>query len=286
MKSFLWRAASESLATNLNLHKRKVVVSPHCPICFMHPESVAHALWTCLAAQDVWSMSFRRIQKLCMQDGSFKEILMPMLDQLSLLELIEIAVIAKAVWHRRNYCLFEQHFHPPIQMSKQVLSELNAIGTWLENLEKRIKVQANWDAAKDKGNSRLGIGVIVRDLDGYIIVSLCSSIPLTPDPFLGEAVATLRATSLHAELGLHQFILEGDSLGVVKAIQQGNEIWSSTGMVIRDIKVLLSKVRGWSIQHVPRKVNVIARVLAKFALTCLEDYILIEDYPPCIHHLL
>ncbi|KAF5477417.1 hypothetical protein F2P56_004057 [Juglans regia] len=242
-KYFLWRAASESLATNLNLHKRKVVESPLCPICSMHPESVAHAFWTCSAAQDVWSMSSRRIQKL-------------------------------SVWHKRNSWLFEKHFHPPIQVSKQVLAELNAIGTWLENSEKRIKVQvphitqwfapptkffkANWDAAIDKCNSRLGIGVIIRDSDA----SLC------------------------VELGLHQFILEGDSLGVVKAVQQGKESWSSTGMVIRDIKVLLSKVRGWSIQHVPREINVIAHVLAKFALTCLEDCILIEDYPSCIQHLL
>ncbi|XP_041016184.1 uncharacterized protein LOC121258707 [Juglans microcarpa x Juglans regia] len=161
-KSFLWRAASESLATNLNLHKRKVVESPLCPICSMHPESVAHALWTCSVAQDVWSMGSRRMQKLCMQDGSFKEIFMPVLIQLYPLELIEIAVTAKAVWHRRNSWLFEHDFHPAIQVSKQVLAELNSIGTWLENSEKRIKVQvphitqwsapppeffkANWDA--------------------------------------------------------------------------------------------------------------------------------------------
>lgn len=95
--------------------------------------------------------------------------------------------------------------------------------------------KVNWDAALDKGNSKLGIGVVIRDSAGSIIASLFSFIPLTPDPLLGEVVAALRATSLCAELGLHQIIFEGDTLAVVKAVQQKEESWSSTGMVIRDI---------------------------------------------------
>ncbi|XP_040987666.1 uncharacterized protein LOC121235384 [Juglans microcarpa x Juglans regia] len=176
-----------------------------------------------------------------------------------------------------------------------------SIKLWLENGTKQKEIQApknnrwiappldvfkvNWDAAIDKGNSRLGIGVMVRNSEGAVMASLCSSMDLFPNPLLGEAVAARRASSFCAELGLQHIILEGDSLSVVKAIQHKEDSWSDTGLVIRDIKVMLSKFLSWSVLHVHREVNVIAHHLAKFALSCQDDCILIEDYPPCIQHL-
>ncbi|XP_042969054.1 uncharacterized protein LOC122301733 [Carya illinoinensis] len=139
--SFMWRASRESLATNLNLHKRKVVESPLYPIYSKFPKSVTHALWTCTTAQDVWSMSSRKIQKLSILSGSFKEILMPILDQLSPLEFTEVAVTAKAIWHRRNSWLFEQQFHSPFHVSKQIHAELIVIGLWIDNGGKHSKIQ-------------------------------------------------------------------------------------------------------------------------------------------------
>ncbi|XP_040998121.1 uncharacterized protein LOC121244147 [Juglans microcarpa x Juglans regia] len=157
------------------------------------------------------------------------------MDYLSPLEIIEFAITAKAIRHRRNTWLFEQQFHPPSQVSKLVQVEMASIKLWLENGKKQTKVQepknnrwiappldvfkANWDTAIDKGNSRLGIGVIVRNSEGSVMASLCSSMDLIPDPLLAEAVATRRASSFCVELGLQHIILEGDSLSVVKAIQ-------------------------------------------------------------------
>ncbi|KAF5441962.1 hypothetical protein F2P56_037084 [Juglans regia] len=150
----------------------------------------------------------------------------------------------------------------------------------------KVSIKANWDAAIDKANSRVGIGVIVRNSEGAIMASLCSSMDLFPDPLLGEAIAARRASSFCADLGFQHVILEGDSLLVVKAIQNKEDSWSDSGLVIRDIKILLSKFLSWSILHVHREVNVIAHHLAKFALSCQEDCIMIEDCPPCIKQLL
>ncbi|XP_042944727.1 uncharacterized protein LOC122278613 [Carya illinoinensis] len=297
-KSFLWRAATESLATNLNLFKRKMVESPLCPVCLLKPESISHALWSCNAAQDVWSMSSRRIQKLSSHARTFKEILKPILFQFLPLEVSEVAITTKAIWHRRNTWIFEQQFQSPSQVSKQVSHQLHSIKAWLEGEPKQQKssrspnniwsapppnvFKSNWDAAIDKGKSKLGIGVAVRDLEGQIVATLCSSLDLDLDPLLDEAVAARRATSFCAELGLSDIILEGDSLAVVKVVQHREDSWSSSGVVLRDVKLLLSRTRHWSIQYVPREVNVLAHHLAKFGLTCSKECILIEDYPPCI----
>ncbi|KAF5481550.1 hypothetical protein F2P56_002191 [Juglans regia] len=251
---------------------------------------------------DVWSMSSKRIQKSSLHEGSFKDILTFLMDHFSPLEIIEFAIIAKTIWSRRNNWLFEQQFQSPYQVSILIQTELSSIKLWIENGTKQKVTQAarvnrwiappldmfkaNWDAAIDKINSWVGIGVIVRNSEGAVTASLCSSMDLIPDPLLGEAIAARRASSFCADLGFQHVILEGDSLLVVKAIQNKEDSWSDSGLVIRDIKILLSKFLSWSILHVHREVNVIAHHLAKFALSCQEDCIMIEDCPPCIKQLL
>ncbi|XP_042983225.1 uncharacterized protein LOC122312634 [Carya illinoinensis] len=275
-KSFLWRAAKESLPTCLNLYKRKMVDSPLCPVCHRVPESVTHAIWSCSAAQDVWSMSTKRIQKLNVEDGPFVEVLKPLLENLSSHELTEVAVTARAIWNKRNQWLFEQSFHSPFQVVN--------ILEWTAPPSSFYK--ANWDVAVDKGKSRIGVGVIVRDSSGMVMASMCSSMLLDPDPLLGEAVAALKASTLCSNIGLDQVMLEGDSLAVVQAVQSREECWSPTGLVIRDIKLVLSRICTWSIHHISRRLNVVAHVLAKFALTCSGEHTFMEDYPPCIRNLL
>lgn len=56
-KVLLWRMSHESLPTNLNLNRRKIWESPLCPICTWEEESIVHALWLCVSAQDVWGLS-------------------------------------------------------------------------------------------------------------------------------------------------------------------------------------------------------------------------------------
>lgn len=45
------------------MFKKKVVDSPYCQIFLEGEESVIHALWTCLAALDIWNQCSKKIQK-------------------------------------------------------------------------------------------------------------------------------------------------------------------------------------------------------------------------------
>ena len=47
VKTFAWRACTNSLPTMENLLKRKVVQSALCSKCRRKPENVVHALWGC-----------------------------------------------------------------------------------------------------------------------------------------------------------------------------------------------------------------------------------------------
>ncbi|XP_042980012.1 uncharacterized protein LOC122310200 [Carya illinoinensis] len=231
-KSFLWRAAKESLPTNLNLLKKKVVTSPLCPICLTKEETVSHALWSCKSAQDVWYLGSKQLQKMSSFAESFRELLESMLDKFPSEVLCEMAVTAKLLWHRRNCLVFEDSFSSPAKLSKRIQAEVALIRSEAE--QRAIKqpkqdlspqtwtppplgvLKANWDAAVDKTNSRVGLGVVIRDSKGLLVATLWACKAMLPDPIL----AALRATSLYADLGFTHIVLEGDSLGIVKAVQQ------------------------------------------------------------------
>lgn len=60
-KNFLWH--HDILPTCENLHKRKIINDPVCPICGFMMEISFHILWQCPAAMDVWGMGPVEFQK-------------------------------------------------------------------------------------------------------------------------------------------------------------------------------------------------------------------------------
>ncbi|KAF5442887.1 hypothetical protein F2P56_035499 [Juglans regia] len=238
IKIFIWRSAREILPTRVNLHKRKIIDSPMCPICLIHPETVSHVLWTCKAAQDVWSISSRRIQKSKTEVASFNDLLSNLLSTLPPEDHTRLAFTAKEIWFRRNKFVFESKFTPPQQILKLVSSSM----TDLEQIERNqhrtsTQIQGtarwckppinvyklNWDTAIDKINCRVGIGVSIRDWLGLVTATLRSPCNSFPDPLLGEALAALRSVQFGINLGLKNVIFEGDSKLVVHGITSGAE---------------------------------------------------------------
>ncbi|XP_035542882.1 uncharacterized protein LOC109001229, partial [Juglans regia] len=133
---------------------------------------------------------------------------------------------------------------------------------------------------------KVGIGVVVRNWEGKIIATLRAPRSLFPDPKLAESVAALRAVLLCKNLGITRLILEGDAKSVVKDINSETEDWSSTGLIIQDIKEELKSLSFGSSHFIPRLSNCIAHCLAKDALKLSEESISMEGVPPCIHHLI
>ena len=55
IKVFGWRTCHEILPTCVNLARRKILSDPMCHCYKFFPESTVHAIWECVAAQDVWA---------------------------------------------------------------------------------------------------------------------------------------------------------------------------------------------------------------------------------------
>lgn len=85
---------------------------------------------------------------------------------------------------------------------------------------------------------------------------------------------------------LKNIILEGDSLQVIKAITDDGKHWTSTGMLVSDIKCILFCFAHWLANHVRREANEISHVLARKGLNISTLIVDMEVGPPCIKSLL
>ncbi|KAF5481987.1 hypothetical protein F2P56_002592 [Juglans regia] len=140
----------------------------------------------------------------------------------------------------------------------------------------------NWDATIDKMKCKVGIRIIVRDHSGLVVASSRLNISLYPEPFLAEAIGALEASRLGNHLGLTKIILEGDSFQVIQAINGKGKNWSSTGMIIDDIKGQLSTLESWSAIHICREGNKATHVLAKNAFVNSTSSLDVDSIPSCI----
>jgi ribosomal silencing factor RsfS len=65
----------------------------------------------------------------------------------------------------------------------------------------------------------MGIGFVVRDHEGAVMVAMVGSIPHVSDPTTAEDIATLKMVEVCFVMGFFKVILEGDSLETVTALK-------------------------------------------------------------------
>jgi ribonuclease HI len=146
-------------------------------------------------------------------------------------------------------------------------------------------IKVNWDAAIDISGKRMGMGIIARDHEGYVLASMCSIKQFIVDPAVAEAYAALKAVEFCCDLGLWNILLEGDALEIVNALLLDDPSWSRYGHLIDDTKLLLQRFCSWEVQHVKRGANMAAHSLAKGALRQSLEQIWLEDSPVFIHDI-
>jgi hypothetical protein len=96
-------------------------MDPRCPICEQEPETTIHALWTCLAARDVWCVGEKIFQKSCIEGPTFLTLVEGLLQRCSSEEFAQFMSIAWRIWLRRNEVIHGGAFLHPGQMVKQAV---------------------------------------------------------------------------------------------------------------------------------------------------------------------
>ena len=77
----------------------------------------------------------------------------------------------------------------------------------------------NVDGAIFKAQKESGVGVIIRDANGLVVAALSKKFHAPLGPLEVEAKAFESGLQFAKDVGLQKFILEGDSLNVVHALE-------------------------------------------------------------------
>jgi len=197
--------------------------------------------------------------------------------------------MARMIWLRRNELAFSNQFTTPLILLRQVLESVDIFlvanqQKALENVAQETVcsqwtplppgwLKANWDAALDIGNNRMGVGIMVRDDAGSVKVAHAKSFPYINDPKVAEAIGAWQVMSLCYDRGWTSIILEGDAGNVVGALRRNAPCWKSYGQLIEATQRRITEIGQAQIQHVRREANNAAHLLAKHAVVNSIDFI-------------
>lgn len=127
-------------------------------------------------------------------------------------------------------------------------------------------IKANWDAANDLQNQRMGVGAIVRNAEGLILASLCATVPYITDPSVVEVMMLWKTITLYRELDIQNLHIKGDALEIVWVLLLQDPCWSSYGHFVEDTRTLLNSFYSRYITHIHKEANEAAHRLANAAV--------------------
>jgi hypothetical protein len=296
---FLWRVCNDILPTKEKLWKMRLVENPLCPLCGLESESSTHAVWLCDAAKAVWSECPSRIQKSSSGNDDFLTLFGMLNGRLDLEDMELFAMVAQRIWFRRNRFVFEGVFTPPnclIRGAKEALQDFKKAHDssfilshpnppslshqWSKPPQGVYKL--NWDAAVDRKQRLIGVGIVARDCKGKVLAARCSFHRYISNPAVAEAFGAKICAEFGLFLGLRNVVLEGDALEVVRAISREGDEDGYLGNLIGETRHLLRGFECWAVSHVRRAGNMVAHNLAKLAVLHPQNHVWFGYLPACI----
>ena len=242
VRNFLWRSCHNSIPVKQNLKRRHILHDDVCELCKCESESVIHALWECSQLTQVWESVPTFLFRQTRAFSSIKEVLMYAHQEQKNTE--RLASVMWSLWHRRNKVRTSHTKYPlslVIPTASQALTDFQQANSsvspqlrsfsqprnqWSPPAEGEIKV--NFDGAQFRDMGKTGLGVVIRDSRGQALASLSEQASLPFSPEIVEAMAAARAISFAQ--GLASFVLEGDSINIIKALQSEDESLSPYGI--------------------------------------------------------
>ena len=139
----------------------------------------------------------------------------------------------------------------------------------------------NYDAALFSDLGRIGVGAVIRNENGEVMVAKIACGLAVQASEEAELLACRRALEFAVDAGFYRLIIEGDNSNVIHAISSSVDNYSLFGNVMDDIRHLIRELHWSAICCIRRSGNRAAHGLAQHArFTIDEDLYWMEDSPP------
>ena len=254
MKTFAWRAASNALATEENKLSRKMKVTGFCQICNLEKEDVAHALFKCPHALQLWK-AMRECWQLPTEGDMhappqlwFRSVLMKVPAEM----ISNTLLVAWRAWYARNEITHNKPL-PPVESSRRFLCSYTNILRNIQNTPteqalkgKQLLVVPGSDAGMNRKrneppdkpwskppmgwvkltidgsfkveNGTAGAGMILLDADGGIIFSAYRSLHSCEEALEAELRSCLEGLELSFQHSQLPIIIDSDCSQLVATV--------------------------------------------------------------------
>ncbi|XP_075640370.1 uncharacterized protein LOC142612137 [Castanea sativa] len=186
----------------------------------------------------------------------------------------------------RDAYLWLLEFQEATAATVPLLTEPMVQQCWLPSSNQLYKV--NVDGVIFKARKESGVGVIIRDANGLVMAALSEKFHAPLGPLEVEAKAFESCLQSAKDVGLQEFILEDDSLNVVRALQGLSPPLASVMPIIYGIQSSCHDVRKVLFSHICRQGNKHTHLLAKHAISTVDFMVWIEENPyfleQALHH--
>ena len=127
-------------------------------------------------------------------------------------------------------------------------------------------VKINFDGAVFDSSHSSGVGAVIWNHNGAVMASCAVKLNRVYRAEEIEALATLKALQFASEQGVQKAILEGDLLGLIKALESEDHNLSPWGLLVEDVKLVANSFVSLLYSHIKRNGNSVAHNLAKHAI--------------------
>ena len=137
----------------------------------------------------------------------------------------------------------------------------------------------NFDGTVFSNSNSSGVGAVIRNYNGVVMASCAEKLNQAYKEEEIEALAALKALQFAYGLGFQNAILEGGSLGLIKALKAEDHNLSPLGLLVEDVKLVANNFVSLSYSHIKRNGNSVTHNLAKHALRISDFQVWMEDVP-------
>ncbi|CAI9753117.1 unnamed protein product [Fraxinus pennsylvanica] len=114
-----------------------------------------------------------------------------------------------------------------------------------------------WMGATFQDLGRAGIGAVLRDSSGKVILAMSKTEICVEESEVIELLAILRGLQLCVNMGIPYLMVESDSKLVIEALHTDNMIHSSLGGLYREAKLLATRFVHCKFSHIYREAGVV-----------------------------
>ena len=272
-----------------------------CEQCGVESETALHAVRECTMLNEIWEVVLGFDAQRQYAISNTRDLINVVHEKRKNLELM--AMVIWTIWYRHNQLRVSLKYFPRSQVLQQATQALATFQQSQQSLSRpsttpRPQPRAQWsppalncfklnfDGAIFSKLVKAGLGVIVHDSQGKVIASLSEQAPLPFSSDIVEAMAAARALVFAQDLGITEFVLEGDSEEVINSLRSKEASFSLFGHLLESAKSMLGSSTCIIFSHVRRSGNKIAHNLARHVRNVRGLSVWVEDVPPDLVNVL